>query len=145
MPFAEDAGGVARALEHLRQRGGLGREAFAFQDGVGDAVLKFMAAGEQRGACGGAGGTHTEVLKAHALGVEAVEVRRFENGIAVGGEIAVALVVGEQEDDVRTFAREFSVNADDAEEAEKKLADHGWARSTSRLVRRLQPDCVCWS
>jgi hypothetical protein len=43
----------------------------------------------------------------------------------VGGEIAVALVVGEQEDDVRTFAREFGVNADDAEEAEKKWADHG--------------------
>jgi hypothetical protein len=42
-----------------------------------------------------------EVGEPHALGVEAVEVRRLEDRVAVTGQVAIALVVGDNEDDVR--------------------------------------------
>ena len=42
-----------------------------------------------------------KVGEAHALGMQPVEVRRLQDRIAVAGEVAVALVVGEDEDDVR--------------------------------------------
>ena len=44
-----------------------------------------------------------EIGEAHALGVEEVEVGRLEDGISVGGEIAVALIIGEDEENVRTL------------------------------------------
>jgi hypothetical protein len=100
MPLAEDAGGVTRIAEHLSESDGLWCEAFAFEDGVGDAVLELVAAGEEGGAGRGTGGADVKILKAHALGAEAVEVGRLEDGVAVGGDVAVALVVGEEEDDV---------------------------------------------
>ena len=101
MPFAEDAGGVAGPLEHLRQGGGLEGEPLAFEDGVGDAVLELMPAREERAAGRGAGGADVEVGEAHALGADAVEVGCLEDGVPVGGDVPVALVVGEKEDDVR--------------------------------------------
>lgn len=44
-----------------------------------------------------------EIGEAHALGVKGVEVRRFQDGISVGGKIAVALIIGEDEKDVGTL------------------------------------------
>ena len=41
-----------------------------------------------------------EVGEANALGVEGIEVRGFDNGVAVGCDFAVALIVGDDEDDV---------------------------------------------
>jgi hypothetical protein len=41
-----------------------------------------------------------EVGEAHALGAESVEVGRLEDGISVGGKITVALIVGEDEENV---------------------------------------------
>lgn len=51
MPFAKNPRGVTGRLQHLRQRGGGERHALAFENRVGDAVLKFMAAGEEGAAC----------------------------------------------------------------------------------------------
>ena len=42
MPFAKDAGGVARSLEHLRQSEGLQNHPLALTNGVGDSVLELM-------------------------------------------------------------------------------------------------------
>jgi len=39
----------------------------------------------------------------------------------------VALVVGEQEDDIGAFASEFGVNTQGANEGEEEKADHGWS------------------
>lgn len=41
-----------------------------------------------------------EVGKAHALVVQPVEVRSLEHRVAVARQVAVALVVGQNEDDV---------------------------------------------
>ena len=46
-----------------------------------------------------------EVGEARALGMEAVKVRRLQIGVPRAGEIAHALVVGEDEHDVRPTAR----------------------------------------
>ena len=104
MPLAENAGGVAGGLEHLRQRGGLQREPLALEDRVGDAVLELVPAGHQRAARRRARGADMEVREPHALGMQLVEVGRLEHGIAMRGDVAVALVVGEDEDDVGPFA-----------------------------------------
>jgi hypothetical protein len=41
-----------------------------------------------------------EVPETHAFAVEAIEVGRFENRIAVTGQVAEALIVRQQEDNV---------------------------------------------
>lgn len=41
-----------------------------------------------------------KIGEAHAVGVELIKVRGFKDGVAVAGEVAVALVVGHDEDDV---------------------------------------------
>ena len=119
VPLSKDAGGVASGLQNLRERGGVRREALALEDGVRDAVFEFVTAGEQRGARGCAGGADAEVLEAHALRMQAVHVRRFEDGIAVAGDVGVALIVSEEENDVRLFARETSGVGGKREQEEK--------------------------
>ena len=100
VPFPEDAGGVAGGAKDVGEGDGGWREAFAFEDGVGDAVAEFVSARQQRAAGGGAGGADMEVDEPRAFAVEAVDVRRAEDGVAVAGEVAVPLVIGEDEDDV---------------------------------------------
>ena len=67
---------------------------------MGDAVFKFVAPRVERAARRGAGGTHVKIVEAHALGAERVEVRGFEDRIAVGGKVAVALIIGENKNDI---------------------------------------------
>ena len=108
MPLAEDGGGVAALLDQFRQ----GHFAAADADlGAGpqramnaDAVR--IAARQQPGARGGANRLgHVEVAEDAALGRQAVEVRRVETFGAEHADIRVALVVGEDDDDVRERGR----------------------------------------
>ena len=41
-----------------------------------------------------------EIVETHALGAESVEVRGFKDRIAVGGKVAVALIIGENKNDI---------------------------------------------
>jgi hypothetical protein len=75
---------------------------------VSDAVLEFMAAAEQRAARRRTRGAHHEVFEADALASDAVHVGRLEDRIAMRGNIAVALIVGEEEDDVGLLAGDGS-------------------------------------
>ena len=104
MPFAKNPRGVTGRLQHLRQRGGGERHALAFENRVGDAVLKFMAAGEEGAACRGARGADVEIRETHALGAEAIEVGRLQDGISVGGDVAVTLIIGKDEKNIRLGA-----------------------------------------
>ena len=101
MPLAEDARGVARALEHLGQGSSLEREPFALVNRVRDAVAELMPARVQGGARRRAGWADVEVSEAHRLVVEAVKVGSLKDRVPVTGQVPVALVVGEDEDDVR--------------------------------------------
>ena len=103
MPLAAMAGRVARALEQSRQRD-LARAQVrdtALGDPGVDAVSKRRAPREQRRArrtADGAGGV--TLRQPHALLRERVEVRRLDDRMAVAREVAVAEVVGEEEDEV---------------------------------------------
>ena len=41
-----------------------------------------------------------KILQPHALAVEAIHVRGFQMWMAVGGDVAVAVIIGHDEDDV---------------------------------------------
>ena len=69
-------------------------------DGVPDPGAVGPMAREEPTAGGGAGGSHVIVVEGDGLGVQGVQVRSFDPGVTVAAEIAVALVVGDDEDDV---------------------------------------------
>ena len=99
-PLADDRRAVARRMEHLGDRGVLraqGHVAMAPDPGV-PGVLP----GHQRGARRGADRAPGIVLgEPDALPGQAVELRRLEPRLAVGAEIAVAEIVGLDQQDVR--------------------------------------------
>ena len=65
-----------------------------------------MTAGVQRAARGRAGGADVKVGESDTLIVHAVHIRRFQNRIAVRRNVAEALIVGEDKDDIRPSAGE---------------------------------------
>ena len=116
VPFAEHAGGVAGFLQRVGdrdlierqcgdvidgpQRAALPVEAIDAADGV-DAGARAVLAAHQRGArrlaVRAAG---VAARESHALGGQAVDVRRFVVLAAEAGDVGVAQVVGQDEDDV---------------------------------------------
>ena len=69
-------------------------------NGVPDAGAVGPVTGEKRGTGGRAGGSDVVVGEDGGLGVELVKVGRLYDGITVAGEVAVALVIGDDDDDV---------------------------------------------
>ena len=106
VPFADGGGGVSRFFKNLGEHdGGAGEEApvvFRFgADDSGDADEIGVASGEERGTGGGAdGAVGVEFGEAKAVGHEGIEVRALEVGGSVGGKVAVAEIVGDDEEDV---------------------------------------------
>ena len=100
VPLAEVASAVARASECVGEGPLVGAQQRAAADGVPDASAVAVVAGEEAGAGGGAGGADVVVGEAHGVLVEAVEARRADRAVAVTAQVAVTLVVGEDEDDV---------------------------------------------
>ena len=64
-----------------------------------------MTAGHERRPRGRAGGARVKLGEPHALRMQSVEVRRTDDGIAMGRDVAVALVIGHHVDDVRLLTR----------------------------------------
>jgi len=100
VPLAENARDVAGALERLRNRGGLEGEPLAFQDGVGDAIAKLVSSGHQRRPRGGARGADVKVGEPDALVMDPIDIGGLQHRIPVTRHVAIALVVGENENDV---------------------------------------------
>ena len=71
----------------------------ASADGMPHAGAVVAASGVKAGARGGAGGAGVVIAEVRALRAERVEVRRAQPGVSVAGEVAVTLVVGEDEND----------------------------------------------
>ena len=101
MPLAEDAGRVAYRLEHLRQRRRRERHAFSLENRMRDSALELVPAGHQRRARRGASRADMKVGEAHALGVEPIKIRCLQNRVPMSGNVAIALIVGNQKHDVR--------------------------------------------
>ena len=95
---------------------------------MGDAVLELVPSGEQGGPGRRARGTDVEVGEADTFSVETVEVRGFQDGVAVARQVAIALVVGQDEDDVGPLpGRRVGQGRGRDQEGynEKREADHG--------------------
>ncbi len=105
MPLSEQARGVTSTQQGIGNRHNPRREALTLEDGVGDAHLEFMPPAHDRRAGGRAGRTDMEVGEPRALCVETIDVRRFQIWVPRAGEVTQALVVGENEDDVRATTR----------------------------------------
>ena len=102
LPLADRPGGVAGGPHHLGQRRLVEVEAIVLDRRVElVAVSLRVAAGHQPGAGRAADrGGHVAGLEAHARGAQGVDVRGLDDLAAVQAEIAVAEIVGEDEDDV---------------------------------------------
>jgi len=107
VPFAEDARRVAgRTPEQLRQRDRGLREPLPLEDRMADAGAELVPTGQERRPRGGAGGADVKLGEPHRLLAKPIEVRRLDHPVAVGGDVAVALVVGHHVDDVGPAAGE---------------------------------------
>jgi hypothetical protein len=106
VPLADEAGGVAVVFQEPRQRAAVGgqaeleRAAGAAERGL-DAHALLVAAGDERGARRRTLRHRVKVREPHALAREAVDVGRADIGRSIAAEVAVAGVVGHDEDDVR--------------------------------------------
>ena len=100
VPLAEQACRVAVVLEDLRQRRLLESHDRAAGERRRDAAAEGVAPGQQPGPGGSAQRVNMEVREPHRVGMESVHVRRVDDSIAVAAEVAVALVVGDHQDDV---------------------------------------------
>ena len=100
VPLADARGAIAPFVQRLRHRD-LGR--FHRLPIVRDAMASRAqrpAPREQSRARRGAKRVHIEPIKPHALRAQLVDVRRLQMRVAVDGEVAVALVIGDDEEDV---------------------------------------------
>ena len=100
MPFAEHAARIAAFLQYLGDGFFVGVHHGSAHDRVPDAGVGGVAAGHQRGPCRRAGRVDMVVSQADALAVELVHRRRVDHGIAMGTDVAVALIISDYQDDV---------------------------------------------
>ena len=100
MPLAEMAGAVAVVAEDVRHRDFVVAEHVASTDGSPAAHAVGIAAGHQRGPRRRAIAVHMEVAEPHGFMAQAIQMRRLDDRIAVAAQVAVALIVGEQDDDI---------------------------------------------
>ncbi len=129
VPFSEAAGGVALGFQVIGD-GVLGRvEAFiggGEQDVLVHANAFRVATGEQRGAGGGADwrGDH-EAGELPAIGREAIDARGLDRFGAEAAQVAVALVVDEDQDEVRLGRVSGGPCECGDEKVERDGSDHG--------------------
>tara|TARA_Y100001933_G_scaffold109923_1_gene110088 strand:- start:6662 stop:6928 length:267 start_codon:yes stop_codon:yes gene_type:complete len=64
-----------------------------------------IVSGQQAGASWGTGAAYVIVAKAHRAAVEAIDVRCFNRAVAVASEVAIALVIGEDKDNIGSRVR----------------------------------------
>ena len=83
-------------------------------------------------ACGGASRADVEVGEPHALVVEIVDIWGAEDRIAVAGKVTVALVIGDDENDIGPVCGSEGMKGESAQES------GGGNESVHELVVRLR-------
>jgi hypothetical protein len=101
VPFADESGAIAGGFQELRQDDGVLVQMLSWLAGVRDPISELMHTRHERRASRRARRTHVELLEAHALIVQRIQVRRLEQWVPMSPHIAVALIVSQDEDDVR--------------------------------------------
>ncbi len=100
MPFTEHPGAVAIRAEGVGHGQFTGAEVISGGDGVPDFDVMGIFPGHQRTAGRRTGGVHVKIREARGLGVEPVELRRANDRVAVRGDVTIAHVVHDEDDDV---------------------------------------------
>ena len=145
VPLADDPGGIAPRLHQFGDRDlverqplrGVGREHTGRSptSGAVRAAPHGQPPGQQRGAAGRAHGLDVEIRPLLPLSGHCVQTRRPDVRAAERAEVAVAEIVGEDDDDVRESGRlgakvEVTGKSDDhrqQDEREREPSDHGAA------------------
>ena len=92
---------VAGGGEDLGHRRKVAAQVRAAAADVHRAVAQRIDAGHELPAGGCAHRGHMEIREADTLGLQPIQVRGLQHGVAVPGEIAVALIVDQHEEDIR--------------------------------------------
>jgi hypothetical protein len=100
---------------------------------VGYATAKLVHSGEQGSPGGGAGWADIEILKADTFLPQLVGVRSLQVGVAMGIDIPISLIVGQDENDVRLLGH--------AEQGNKEKKGEGWVIHSPNYF----PLCTCKS
>jgi hypothetical protein len=133
-PFAEHGGGVAGLLEHFGDGEVAGLQEFFVSLVAADAGVAGVEACHQRAAGRGAdGAAGVDLGEAGTFGGHAVDVWRLDFLLAVAAEVAVAEIVGEDEDDVGRAA--LGENRDGEGGQEGASAEHYRLMYTSSHAR----------
>src|SRR5262249_25983330 len=98
-PFAEVGRALAASRANLRHRGNASPDEGPSGTDRTRTTVQGIEASHELAAGRSTHGGDVEVGKANALAVELIEVRRLQHRIAVAGQIAIALVIGEKDDD----------------------------------------------
>ena len=139
VPLSEHPGGIAVVFEHLSDGHLIGAQHGAAHDGVPDAGAVGPVAGQHRRAGRRAGGGHVEVVKGGALLDQRIQMRCFHYGVAVKADVAVALIVGEDDDDVR---QRISIVA--RSDAGRRPGDEGEQGDGGRRSESTDPVPTCF-
>jgi hypothetical protein len=75
---------------------------------VGDAVLELVSPSQESASSGSAGRADMKICESERLGSESIEIWCFEDGVSVCGDVAVSLVICEEEKDIGPFSCERS-------------------------------------
>ena len=70
---------------------------------MGDPGTELMHSAKQSGPGGGAGWTDVKIVKAHTFLPQFIGVGSLEVGVAMGIDIPISLIIGEDENDIRAF------------------------------------------
>ena len=141
VPFAKDAGAIAGRRKHFGQGHFVGGHRRAAQKRVDRAGAIVVPTGHQAGPGGTANRRDVEARQLDALPRQLVEVRRLNVRIAVKAEVAPALVVGHDQQDVGPgISVGGQTNADDRHatdhDPDRAPIEFNIARHESRRIAR---------
>ena len=104
VPLAEDARAITGILEVFRECFFRGMHHGSTDKGIHHAGAVIVAARQEAGPGGRADRRHIEALETGAPRVEGIQMGRLEQGMTMDCQIAIALIVGNDDDQVgRTF------------------------------------------
>ena len=107
VPLAKNTTGITGLLEDLWQNRGLERHAFALKDGVGHPVLHRMPTGHDGATRGGTSRAHQKPRKAGAGIIKLIEIRRANPRMPVPTDRAIALIIGNNQNNIRLLCFSF--------------------------------------
>ena len=100
MPFADKPRVVTSGLQQIRQRCRILVQVFARDQRMSDPAAKFMHPRQQRRSRRRTGWADIKVIKPHAFIIKSISVRRLQQRMTVSTKITVALIIGQDEQDV---------------------------------------------